>query len=150
MTVTTRLQMVQVVSWGQLNCMRVIRNSGAAGYSNANGEVTEEQQREWWAANKHRTFAWLFVAYGVVVGFGMIQKRDDGHWSPSAGVLPEHQGRGYGGRIVDHLVVEARGRSMTLWAQAKLDNPAAVATHHRDYWDRLGDYDGYAWFRSKP
>ena len=54
-----------------------------------------------------------------------------------------------GGRIVDYLADEARELGITLYAQAKLDNPAAVKTHHADRWVKLGEDDTYAYFRTK-
>jgi GNAT superfamily N-acetyltransferase len=149
-TTATRLQSIEVHSQGQVQCMRVIRNTGIGGYSHDNREISAEEQRQWWLSMKDRCHAWLYAMNGTVVGFGMLRQRPDKTWTTSAGVLPEHAGRGYGGWIVDNLVDHARGWGLQLWAEAKLDNPAAVKTHHPDRWESLGQDDEYAYFKSKP
>jgi len=147
--VTVPLVATRVTTWGHVNCMRLIRNQGRAGFSNDNREVTEEEQWGWWRANHDKLHAWLYSQHGEVVGFGMIKQAEDG-WHPSAGVWIKHIGRGLGGKIVDMLADEAKALGITLYAQAKLDNPAAVKTHHADRWDKTGEDDTYAYFRSKP
>ena len=147
MGAVTTLVAAPVTTWGNVNCMRLIRNQGRHGYSGDNREVTEEEQWAWWRNN--RVHAWLFSESGRVVGYGMLMKREGDRWSPSAGVVLEQMGRGLGGRIVDYLADEARELGITLYAQAKLDNPAAVKTHHADRWVKLGEDDTYAYFRTK-
>ena len=149
MTVAIRLVPIPVQSWGHVNCMRLIRNSGAWGFSSDNTVISEDEQRAWWQKAQHGVYAWLFAHDGEVIGYGMMSKRDDGRWSPSAGVLPEHQGHGYGKYIVSWLSNEASNMAIELWAQAKLDNPAAVHTHDLHYWDKLGEDAHYVYFRSK-
>lgn len=146
----TTLVSVPVQSQGHVQCMRVIRNSGIGGYSFDNFEISSEQQWEWWQRNKDRLHAWLYAYRGTVVGFGMLRQDKQRHWTTSAGVLPEHQGRGFGGAMVDDLVCQARELGLSLEACARLDNPAAVATHHAEYWERLADDETYAYFRSRP
>jgi GNAT superfamily N-acetyltransferase len=150
MTTTLRLLAIRVASDGEVQCMGAIRNTGSDGYSGDHRQVTPAEQRAWWREVKDRTYAWLYHVNGTVVGYGMLQLRDTGDWSPSAGILPEHRGRGYGGFIVTDLAEKARGRGLLLMAQARLDNPAAVKTHRSEWWDDVGTDDTYAYFRSKP
>lgn len=145
-TTAIRLQVIPVQSSGHLNCMRTIRNAGSGGYSGDDIQITEEQQTNWWLNN--HAYAWLYTSNGVVVGYGMIMKRDDGQWSPSAGVVEEQQGRGYGKWIVTNLVDQAKNLGFTLYAKAKKTNPAAVLTHDPLCWDRLGEDDDFVYFRS--
>jgi GNAT superfamily N-acetyltransferase len=130
--------------------MRVIRNAGVWGYSSDHTIISEDEQRVWWQKAQHGVYAWLFASNGEVVGYGMMSRREDGRWSPSAGVLPEWQGHGYGKHIVSWLALEAGNMGIELWAQALVGNPAAVRTHDEAYWDKLGEDDTYAYFRSKP
>jgi GNAT superfamily N-acetyltransferase len=129
--------------------MRVIRNTGIGGYSGDNTEISVDQQRAWWRKNRHKLHAWLYAHHGTVVGFGML-RQEKRKWTTSVGILPEHQGNGYGGAIVDDLVCQGRELGYSMVAMARLDNPAAVATHHREYWDRLAGDETYAYFVSKP
>lgn len=148
MTTSVRLQAIPVRSAGEVNCMRVIRNSGSGGYSGSDVQISEDEQEDWWLANQGSIHAWLYASYGEVVGFGMILRRGL-QWSPSAGVVPQFQGRGFGKWIVSDLVMKAWKLDIELFAQAKLSNPAAVATHDPQLWDKLGEDDTYAYFRSK-
>lgn len=151
MSVAIQLQSLEVQSPHQVEMLRMIRNAGRGGYSHDHHEISRDEQRKWWGDMQHRIQAWLYATIdGQVVGFGLIRQTDDGRWSPSAGVLHEHQGHGYGGKIVDDLVDRARARGIQLHAQALLDQPAAVATHHQDRWERLGSDEQYVYFRSIP
>jgi GNAT superfamily N-acetyltransferase len=145
-----KLTRVEVQSERQVQCLRVIRNAGRFGYSNDTEEISAPAQREWWRRSQGKVHAWLYSVAGEIVAYGMFFQRDDGSWSPSAGVLPDYQGRGYGGRIVDDLVARARELGVQLVAAARLDNPAAVATHHPDLWERLEDSATHAHFRMSP
>ena len=146
MTTATRLQVIPVQSSGHLNCMRTIRNAGSGGYSGDDVQITEEQQTNWWL-NSH-AYAWLYASNGSVVGYGMILQRDDGQWSPSAGVIAEYQGRGYGKWIVTNLADQAAHLGITLYAKARKSNPAAVHTHVETHWVNLGSDDEFVYFRS--
>ena len=152
MTVATRLQVIPVQSAGHVNCMRVIRNSGSAGYSGDDFQITEDEQQDWWRSLAPRMLvkAWLYASHGVVVGYGMYSWREDQQqWSPSAGVLPEHRGRGYGKWIVSHLAQMASAEGITLYAKAWLNNEPAVATHDPKFWERVAQDADYAYFRSR-
>lgn len=150
MTTATRLQVMAVTSRAQINCMRIIRNSGSSGYSGPDVQIDHDAQQAWWFkhASAGEVYGWLYLAYGNVVGFGMILKRADGQWSPSAGILPEHQGRGYGKWVVSNLVDQARHLGLVLTAKAKRSNPPAVATHDPALWEQIGLDDDYVYFRS--
>ena len=151
-TTTTRLQAIPVVSSGHLNCMRTIRNSGSSGYSGPDVQISEDDQQRWWHGQvaTGSAKAWLFAQHGTVVGFGMVMYRpEEHHWSPSAGVLPEHQGRGYGKWIVSWLAQEAAREGYVLFAKAKHSNRAAIATHDPEYWEQIGIDDDYLYFRSQ-
>lgn len=150
MTVETRLESHAIETLEDVQAMRVIRNAGRFSFSTDQDEISEEAQCLWWTAMQGRVHAWLYRADGTVVAFGMIRRGDDGRWSPSVGVLAEHQGHRYGGQIVDDLADQARRLHIELHAQARLSNPAAVATHHAKHWHALGTDETYAYFRSKP
>ncbi|MGH4031687.1 GNAT family N-acetyltransferase [Actinomycetota bacterium Odt1-20B] len=47
---------------------------------------------------------------GQVVGFGISQNRDDLWFLATYGVLPSHQGRGVGARLMDAVLAHAGGR----------------------------------------
>lgn len=151
-TTATRLQAIPVVSNGHLNCMRTIRNSGSGGYSGPDVQITEEQQLAWWreqVANDSAR-AWLFALNGTVVGFGLIMYRfDEHHWSPSAGVIEEHRGRGYGKWIVSWLADEATRDGITLYAKAKRSNVAAVETHDVTKWETVGIDNEFIYLRTR-
>lgn len=149
MKVKTSLQSMRVYSTAQIQCLRIIRNSGAQGYSHHNEQITEDEQWKWWLQNKDRMHAWLYIYRGTVIGYGLIRRTGQGIWNPSAGVLPEHWGQGFGGAIVDDLVCQARELGVKLEAQAKLDNPAAVATHHNQFWTKTGEDKDFVYFESK-
>lgn len=74
---------------------------------------------------------------GALVGYGgLMCQGDEGHITTLA-VMPEYQGRGIGGRLLDSLVTEARSRSTrTLALEVRIANWRA---------QRL-----YSWFGFRP
>ncbi len=148
MIVKAQLEAVEIKTFQQVQVMRIIRNMGSAGFSHDHDYISVSKQRAWWTSMQGRVRAWLYQLNGGVIGFGLIRELADGRWAPSAGVRPRYRGQGYGGRIVDDLVDQARARGITLHAEALLSNPAAVKTHHPDRWESLGSDELYARFRS--
>ena len=61
-----------------------------------------------------------------------VDRSADGIRLVDLSLLPEHRGRGIGGRLVGTLIEEARSRQLPLWLSVELSNPA------RRLYERLG------------
>lgn len=103
-----------------------------------------------------RVKAWLYVTAGTpphtglmpeTVGFGLLRLDDDGRWYSSVAVVPECAGRGYGGAITADLV---RRLDATVYATARIDNPAAIRLHREDDWYETNRDDRLVYFKTKP
>lgn len=92
--------------------VRLLRNASLDGMTkNAYPTRTGEQAR-YWAENKDRLQAWLYLAFPdgdpfgrqIVVGYASLRRAEDGKlWSFMA-VAPEYRGQGYGRAIQRHHV----------------------------------------------
>jgi GNAT superfamily N-acetyltransferase len=124
------------------------RNVCTAGFSQFNGEISDDEQRAFWERTEGKRRAWLyFDDEGVPVGFGMLLLQDDGLWTTTVAVHPNHAGLGYGKAITHDIVTMAPGPCR---AQARKDNPAAVKLHVADDWDIVdGPNPALVYFRSK-
>lgn len=113
--------------------LRLIRNKTAHGYSNHTDQISQAQQRRWWAENHERLMGWLYRdEFTQLVGFGLLRQDDDGDWLTVVGVLPGFEGKGYGKFITHDIVTKAPGRCR---ATARKDNPGAVKLHVESDWD---------------
>ena len=113
--------------------LRFIRNVTSWGYSNHTAQISAEQQRTWWAENRERMRGWLYRdEFKQLVGFGLIRQDDEGFWLTVVGVLPGHEGRGFGKFITHDIVTRAPGRCK---ATARKDNPGAVKLHVDSDWE---------------
>lgn len=129
--------------------LRLIRNKTAAGYSNFTDQISQVQQRQWWAENRERLQGWLYRdQYAQLVGFGLLRQDDEGFWLTVVGVLPGFEGNGYGKFITHDIVTKAPGRCK---ATARKDNPGAVKLHVASDWDVVdGPDERLVYFESKP
>lgn len=128
-----------------VEAVRMIRNACRAGFAHFTGEISRDQQAAWWEAGAGRLIGYLYTtSRREVVGYGLLRQTDDGRWWSSVAVLPSHAGRGYGGAITAHVIRCAPGG--VVYAEARLDNPAAVALHRAEDWARTGEADGLAHF----
>jgi len=152
--INTGLIPVPIQTQSQVNSMRVIRNYGADGFSGDNRVITVDEQARWWQSVQGRCHAWLFGLqrddpWADTVGFGMILRRENKCWSPSAGVLPAYRGNGYGKQIVSWLALEAGNMGIQLHAQALRSNTAAVKAHNPLYWECYMANQEYVYFRTR-
>lgn len=143
----------RVVHMEDAQVMRRIRNACRDGFSHATAEIRPGEQALWWNANRDRVQAWLYEAGDGrgFIGFGMLRplNGDDGPLVTTVAVLPLHRGHGHGKAISRDLVERAGDRPVA--GQARLDNPAAVALHDADYWERVeGPDPRLAYFRAIP
>ncbi len=132
---------------GQVELLRRIRNACRDGFSHDTHEISPIQQRTWWQAHRGRMRAWLYADGDTFVGYGLLRQTEDGRWWSSVAVLPEHNGRGYGGTITADLV---RRSDEPVWATARLDNPAAIRLHREADWEWLGQDERLVHFRTRP
>ena len=126
-----------------------IRNRCRAGFSTHTDEIAPAEQERWWEATAGRRLAWLYRPDDSrsYVGFGLLLRQDDGLWTTTVAVLPEHAGKGYGRAITHDIVMRCPGQCR---ATARRDNPAAVKLHVADDWDIVDGPDPrLAYFRSK-
>lgn len=129
--------------------LRVIRNACKDGFSTDNEEITPQQQEAWWTLMSGKVKAWLYVATASTetVGFGLLRQTDDGRWWSSVAVVPEAAGHGYGGAITADVV---RRSDETVYATARLDNPAAMRLHREADWEETGRDDRLVHYATKP
>lgn len=138
--------------------LRMIRNVCKDGFSADNHEITQAEQAAWWDLMHERVKAWLYTATardtdgetGLIpetIGYGLLRQTDDGRWWTSVAVVPEAAGHGYGGAITADL---ARRSDVTVWASARLDNPAAMRLHRESDWEETHRDERLAHFRTRP
>ena len=127
--------------------IRLIRNATRGTYSQANDEISWWDQQQWWMKTEGKRLAWLYSDETGIVGFGVLLLQDDGYWTTTVGVLPDHGGKGYGKAITHDLVANAPGPCR---AMARKGNPAGVRCHdtERD-WDITGEDATYVYFQTK-
>lgn len=141
------LEAVPVSDFIAVQVMRQIRNVCREGFSNDHSEISPAAQTEWWDSIKGRAVAFLYSEpFGAWVGYGLLRPDADGRTVSSVAVLPEYAGRGYGGAITRHIVRQASG---TVYATARLDNPAAMALHNADDWVETGRAGDLAFYRTR-
>lgn len=124
-----------------------IRHIQRHGFSADQSEIDDERQRSWWLENRPRVNAWLYTFGGVLVGYGALLQREDGTWVSSCAVLPGHEGRKFGGRILSHMIGAVPHE---VYARALIANPAAVSLHNSREWDQIGVDETCVYFRTKP
>lgn len=124
-----------------------IRHIQREGFSADNSEIDDARQLRWWRAHRNRVSAYLYAFGGKLVGFGALLQQHDGTWVSSCAVLPGHEGRKFGGRILSHLVQSV---DHEVYARALIANPAAVALHNSREWDQTGIDENCVYFRTKP
>ena len=124
-----------------------IRHIQRFGFSADNSEIDDERQRAWWQENRLRVNAYLYTSGGKLVGYSALLQRDDGTWVSSCAVLPGHEGRKFGGRILSHLIGSV---DHEVYARALVSNPAACALHNDREWEMTGEADGCRHYRTRP
>lgn len=136
-----------VTTEGQALTMGRIRHIQRHGFSADQSEIDDERQLRWWRAHRHRVKAWLYAFGGALVGYGALIQTADGRWVSSCAVLPGHEGRRFGGRILSHLV-QSVGHEV--YARALISNPAACALHNEREWETTGEDEQCRYFRTRP
>jgi GNAT superfamily N-acetyltransferase len=118
--------------------LRMIRNACRDGFAHHTAEIGHAEQLAWWTANKDRVVGFLYRdLFGFPVGFGLLRRTDDGRWWSSVAVLPAHAGKGFGGAITRHIVRQSP--SGVVYAQARKDQPKAMALHNAADWEVVGE-----------
>lgn len=135
------LTATEIVTPVDVEMMRYVRNQCREGYAHYNDHISKPAQKAWWKANAGRLIAYLYRNVdGATVGYGLLRQGDDGRWISSVGVLPAHTGRRYGGRITRHIIRQCPADHV--YAEARIDNPAARALHCLMDWDVTDKRDG--------
>lgn len=127
--------------------MGEIRHTQRAGFSQDNTPIDPDRQRDWWHAWRNRINAYLYYDGASLVGYGCLIQRMDGTWVSSCAVLPEHEGRRFGKAILHHLIGSV---GHEVYAQARTDNPAAVALHNPLDWEEADRTHHLVQFRTRP
>lgn len=128
----------RVIDDEDVEWLRVIRNTGRAGFSHDQAFIPQEAQEAWWVAHCGDCIPYLYQdCDGFVVGYGLLRRSEDGRWWSSVAVLPPYTGRHYGGAITRHIIRQSP--TGVVWASARLDNPAADRLHNRKDWEVLGE-----------
>ena len=136
-----------VVTEAQAVLMGRIRHIQRHGFSADNSAIDDDRQRDWWRTNRARCVAYLYSFGGVLAGYGALLQRHDGTWVSSCAVLPGHEGRKYGGRILSHLVQSV---DHVVYARALISNPAACALHNDREWEMVGEDEQCRHYRTRP
>lgn len=142
------LRAAKVCSLGDAVVMGRIRDAQRATFTGDTGPISDEQQRVWWGRNRNRVKAWLYAdEAGTIIGYGALIQGEDGRWASSVAITPGYQGRGYGSRILSHMV-NAVGHP--IFARALLSNPPACAMHNGREWAVTGEDATMRYFETRP
>lgn len=146
------LRRVPATTLDDAQTIRYIRNVCKDGFSQFNAKISRSTQVKFWERTEGKRRAWLYVTSvggnpESPVGFGLLLLQDDGLWTTTVAVLPEHAGKGYGKHITSDIVSLSPGPCR---AQARKDNPAAVKLHVSELWDVVeGPDERLVYFRTK-
>jgi hypothetical protein len=124
-----------------------IRHIQRHGFSADQSAIDDERQRQWWRENSTNLNAYLYYWQDKLVGYGALIQQDDGTWVSSCAVLPGHEGRKFGGRILSHLIGSVEHE---VYARALIANVAAVSLHHPREWEQTRVDDTCVYFRTRP
>lgn len=111
-----------ITTEAEVETLRVIRNSGRQWMTRDTAEITQEQQRAWWAEGAGDRIVFLFREAQTDVGYGLLRRESDRWWC-SLAVLPMHQRQGYGSRIYRFLALSV---SDPVWAEILADNTPSI------------------------
>lgn len=106
------LQCWPVTTDEQAEVVRQLRNSCREYMTRYTGNISAEEQQQWWANRKddRNVRLYLFRVGATAIGYGMIRLLDDTgelrSWL-SGGLAPEWRGKGYGSKLFAHLVRRA-------------------------------------------
>lgn len=135
-----------IVGPDDVELLRRIRNACKDGFAHDNDEISVPQQEAWWKRMCSSVKGWLYWHGYKAVGYGLLRKTDDGRWWSSVAVLPESAGYGYGGAITADLI---RRSDTRVWAEARLDNPAAMKLHRSADWEEWKRDERVAHYRTR-
>jgi ribosomal protein S18 acetylase RimI-like enzyme len=82
----------------ELQAVRRIRNTCRAFMTRNTEEISEEQQRDWWAKRDPTIRLVLFGVGADEVGYGLLRTEHERPWL-SGGLSPEWRGRGLGEQL---------------------------------------------------
>lgn len=143
------LRAIPVTTFDHLETMRTIRNACRDGFAHDNREITPDQQRQWWIRNSQGIIAMVYLEdHGAPVGYGMLRQVESGAWVSSVAVLPEFGGKGYGRLITQHIIRQSPTGEVE--AEARKDQPVAMALHRDDDWIVTGEDDRVMHYRTRP
>lgn len=150
-TVTHECERLLLNAWPiesseDVEILRQIRNACKDGFSHDNNAISQPAQEAWWVLMRDRVRAWLYWHEADIVGYGLLRQTDDGRWWSSVAVVPSAAGHGYGGAITADLI---RRIEEPVWAEARLDNPAAMRLHRMGDWEELGRTETHVSYRTR-
>lgn len=137
-----------VATTGDALIMGRIRDRQRATFTGDTSPITDAQQRVWWARHRYRIKAWLYAdAGGALVGYGALLQQEDGRWVSSVAIVPGQEGRGYGSRILSHMV---NAVEHPIHARALLSNPPACHMHNAREWETVSEDGECRYFVTRP
>lgn len=142
------LRVVPVTNWGHAETMRLIRNCCRAGFAHDTAKIGRRAQRKWWDANRARLVGALYYQADSAVAYGLLRQTDDGRWWSSVAVMPRFGGCGFGRLVTQHIVRQSPDG--VVWAEARKDQPAAMALHRADDWEVIGEDETRMHYRTRP
>lgn len=146
-TLTTQLIALAVVTPLEVQTLAEIRNECSGSFAHDNSTITPFRQRRWWQVMRGRVHAWLYATpLDDVIGYGVVRQEADGRWWNSIAVRPQWRGRGFGAQITADVLDR---HPWPVWAQVRLDNPAALRMHHTREWEEIERDDTLVTLRSR-
>lgn len=111
-----------VVTPGDLEELRRLRNECRAWMTAHTDEISREQQAAWWASLRPNDWRiWLYWDDQRPVGFGLLRRRE-GRWWATLGLTEGERSKGVGTAIYADL---ARWAGGPVWIEVRRDNPAS-------------------------
>lgn len=113
--------------------MMKARNSVRQYMTHNQNEITESEQREWFAEYyiparwRRQAIGFLAVKDEATIGYGLITQRNDRYWV-SGGLVPEARGQGNGRELFGHLTTTVHGylESDECWLDVLNTNDRAI------------------------
>lgn len=132
-----RLSFINVENWEQARLLMGVRNECRDGMTHDTHEITEEEQRKFWAdelLDGHRYECYLLMSGILAIGYGLLKWDEElqRYWM-TAGIVPAFRGRGLSRLIINFITEMGHREGREVWIDVYDDNLALIGDIRNGY-----------------